>query len=573
VPNTWCACVSSDCTVRDFLLHPLAQLAARAPDAVIGRAGAQAVTRDAFLTRVADWSALAAGTHGRHCALYIEDSIEFAAALLALWQCGKTVWLSADTLPATCTALAASVDDFYGEFPAPWQGLQAGAAAAPSLSPRALDPAMAAVVVHTSGSTGQPQAIPKSLAQLAAEVGTLEQTFGARLGAADIVATVSHQHIYGLLFKVLWPLAAGRVIHAGRLAYPEQMAAQLGATDCVLVASPAHLKRLPAHLDWSAARSSLKAVFSSGGMLPEGAGIELGQAPIEVYGSSETGGIGWRQRGPAMWQPLAGVEWQVNPDGLLEVRSPHLPDRNWMTLADRAEAGEGGFVLHGRADRIVKIEEKRISLDAIEAALLASGLVREVRVLLVPAADGQRQSVAAFVVLDEAGQARLAIGGKHALNQQLRGLLAGQVEVLALPRRWRYLDRLPSNAQGKTSQASLLALLAPTLPAIKLLEKTAQRVLIELTVPSTLLYFDGHFHGCPVLPGVVQVDWAMHYGREHFDLPATFQGINALKFQQIIRADTPVQLELAYASDKLCLTFRYFSDAGPHAGGRIMFRH
>jgi acyl-coenzyme A synthetase/AMP-(fatty) acid ligase len=39
--------------------------------------------------------------------------------------------------------------------------------------------------------------------------------------------------------------------------------------------------------------------------------------------------------------------------------------------------GDGGFVLAGRADRIVKIEEKRVSLSAIEQRLLASPLVRE----------------------------------------------------------------------------------------------------------------------------------------------------------------------------------------------------
>ena len=70
------------------------------------------------------------------------------------------------------------------------------------------------LVLFTSGSTGVPQAIPKKLSQMSREVATLETQFGELLGVADISTTVSHQHIYGLLFNVLWPLVAGRAIHA-----------------------------------------------------------------------------------------------------------------------------------------------------------------------------------------------------------------------------------------------------------------------------------------------------------------------------------------------------------------------
>ena len=48
------------------------------------------------------------------------------------------------------------------------------------------------------------------------------------------------------------------------------------------------------------ARTQVRAIFSSGGpLLPESsqqAHALLGQSPTEVYGSSETGGVAWRQR-------------------------------------------------------------------------------------------------------------------------------------------------------------------------------------------------------------------------------------------------------------------------------------
>ena len=558
-------------------------LAARPLTSVAGWRGAAPDTLGALLERAGAWRALCLRTPGSQAALYLEDSIEFGAALLGAWQAGKTVWLSADTLDASCAALGERVEIFLGEFPARWLPLVPEADERCALPLTGLAPDFPALVVHTSGSTGAPQAIHKRFSQLSSEVATLEQLFGTKVGTADVIATVSHQHIYGLLFKVLWPLAVGRAIHAHSLAFPEQLAQALALRPCVLVASPAHLKRLPEHLDWTGAAAQLRAVFSSGGPLtPESgamAGRLLRRTPIEIFGSSESGGIAWRKRQPGAsgaWETMPGVAWRAGQGGLLEVRSPHAGSDDWLCLADRIEpASETHFMLLGRADRIVKIEEKRVSLDAVEAALLATGLAREARVILDSGA--RRQALAAFVVLSDAGREQLAEEGKAAFDRGLRQQLAHAVQAVALPRRWRYLDQLPVNAQGKTVQSLLQALLGgapaarPRHPEAAVLEEGAGRVLLALTVPATLLYFEGHFAQAPILPGVVQVDWAIHFGRRHFCLAPDFRGINALKFQQVILPDASLFLELSHDSAKGSLQFRYFSDAGPHAGGRILF--
>ena len=578
--------------MSDRIENLYAAIAARPADGLVGWSAGEGVSNEAFLARVRAWHALLRTQAGRDFALYLDDSIEFGAALLGAWHAGKTIWLSADTLEATCASLRASVDGFLGQFPAALQPLQPDAAAGragPSADLRgALSGDMPALVVFTSGSTGAAQAIPKRLSQLASEVETLDALFGRAAGDAAVLATVSHQHIYGLLFKVLWPLSTGRAIHAISIAYPEELASAMAAGPCVLVASPAHLKRLPAHLDWSGAARKLRTVFSSGGPLaPETAlsvGGMLGEVPVEVYGSSETGGVAWRQRsqcGDDSWLPFPTVDWRLNEEGgTLEVRSPHLEDDNWFALADRAtRIGDKRFLLLGRSDRIVKIEEKRISLSAMEATLFATGLAAEARVILCEPGVGDRQRLAAFIVPTAEGSTLLNTEGKPALNARLRTALATTVEAVALPRRWRYLDQMPTNAQGKTTLAALLALLdaddgtttrRPRLPQLRELERQAQRVLLEVTAPASLLYFDGHFDVAPILPGVVQVDWAIHYGRQYFKLPTQFRGINALKFQQVIHPDTPVQLELVHDTIKGSLQFRYLSEAGQHASGRVM---
>jgi hypothetical protein len=176
-------------------------------------------------------------------------------------------------------------------------------------------------------------------------------------------------------------------------------------------------------------------------------------------------------------------------------------------------------------------------------------------------------------VPSDAGRAVLAQDGKRALNARLRAQLASGLEAVALPRRWRYLDALPVDARGKTTAAQLLALLdaRPREPAVRMLERDDARVLLELTVPSDLLYFDGHFAVAPVLPGVVQVDWAIRYGMAYLGSAGSFAGMQALKFQQMIRPERPVRLELTRDVARGGLAFRYFSEAGAHASGRILY--
>ena len=571
--------------MSDRIEHLHQAILARPADGVIGWRAGTSVSNAAFLARVQAWHALLRQQAGRNYALYLDDSIEFSAALLGAWHAGKTVWLSADTLPASCAALRASVDGFLGQFPEELQPLQAATDMPSTLAISGrLSAAMPALVVFTSGSTGVAQAIPKKLAQLANEVATLEILFGDRVADAAVLATVSHQHIYGLLFKALWPLCAGRAMHAISIVYPEELVTAAAAGPCVLVASPAHLKRLPDHLDWTAVRRTLRAVFSSGGPLAADdamtAGALLGSVPIEVYGSSETGGVAWRQRASVedhAWQAFPTVAWRLGDDSALEVRSPHLANDDWLVLTDRAaSSGERRFLLLGRSDRIVKIEEKRISLTAMEAALAGSGLVAEARILLCEAVAGERQRLAAFVVPSAEGHSLLNEQGKLALNKRLRAVLASVVEAIAMPRRWRYLEQMPLNSQGKTTAAALLALLdndhpRPQFPSVREIAREPRRVLLELSAPADLLYFDGHFDAAPILPGVVQVDWAIHYGRRYFDLPPAFKGMNQLKFQQVIGPDSKVELELLHDVAKSSLQFRYISPAGPHASGRVLF--
>jgi len=545
-----------------------------------------------FLTLVDQWQAAFAEQDAQDWALYLHNPFEFAAALYGAWHAGKQLVLPGDDRPATLQALAQLGCALAGDLP---DALHPDVAA-PRQHREPLTADRAGLKVFTSGSQGQPQLIDKTLAPLWSEVQALEQALGERLqsdGVAAVTwATVSHQHIYGLLFLVLWPLAAGRPMAEERLLYPEDMIRGLSDRPSVLVTTPAHLKRLGDHLDWSGVQPALRAVFSSGGALPHDVSTKaftlMGHRPVEVFGSSETGGIAWRQAHSAdePWQAFSDVLWRLD-GGKLSVMSPRVPGHDWWATSDRIEATEhGGFRLLGREDRIVKIEEKRVSLTAVERALCETGWVSEARAVVVSTRIGDR--VGAVVVLTAAGQAVLDQGRRH-WDARCHEALAVALDAMALPRRWRFVSTLPVNAQGKTPEGLLRDLFVattstfpPEMPVPCWVRRGPDEALAVLHLDSGLQVFDGHFPIAPILPGVAQLDWAIALGQSCFSLPGEFVRMEALKFVKPVSPETDLyvgmvrKLKAGSPADTV-LQFRLYSigDDGvdvEHAAGRVIWR-
>jgi len=536
--------------------------------------GPRAVTLDppqdhAGLTQQA--LSLAAGLQARdvkHIAVHLEDAGELAIALLGAWRAGIRVLLPADLQEQTRQRWAADVDLWLTDSHA------LEALCAEPLSPAVLDLDNCRLSLCTSGSSGEPKRIDKSLRQLANEVLALEQLWGADLDQACIIGSVATQHIYGLLFRVLWPLCAGRTFVRKQLAFPEDLQrASREHPQFAWVASPALLKRMGDNLDWPAL-SQVRRVFSSGGALPPEAASSLQQRlqqwPTEILGSSETGGIAWRQGDP-LWRPFADVQLSQDPDGALQVASPYLPAGHVEQTADavRFEA-DGRFELLGRLDRIVKLEEKRISLPMLEQALMEHDWVAEARLGVV---QENRAYLGALLVLSEQGLHSLRNQGRRALTEALRKHLLKHCEVLALPRRWRLLRQLPLNPQGKLPQAEVQALLQaprPKGPEVLSQHEMDGEWLLQLAVPPDLAYFSGHFPVTPVLPGVVQVDWALALGRQRLELPEKFAGMEVLKFQQLVRPGDQLELSLRFDRERSKLHFAFRNTKAACSSGRIV---
>ena len=338
--------------------------------------------------------------------LHLEDTFEFAAALVGCWAAGKTPvlapapMLDAGAAPLSFDGVIAS----GGTVPRAanvvhWQSLAATETQIGEVE------ATAALVLYTSGSTGVPKEVVRHVHNVEAEIGVFESLWGAQVGTSRVFSTVSHRHVYGMLFSVLWPMLTRRPFATYRLEYPEQVA-DVGAE--TLVSSPALLKRL-GHLPDGAAHC--RAVFSSGGLLPAEAAADatrvLGTCPVEVLGSTETSGVAWRRQttgDPVAFATLPRVEARAGDDDLLEARSPFSGLTGWLRMGDEVRfTAPDQFHLVGRGDHLAKIEDKRVSLAEIERYLVESSWIADVAAIALD--DGARQYVGVVVQLNAIGAA------------------------------------------------------------------------------------------------------------------------------------------------------------------------
>ncbi|MGB8600660.1 MAG: hypothetical protein WCD42_00520 [Rhizomicrobium sp.] len=107
------------------------------------------------------------------------------------------------------------------------------------------------------------------------------------------------------------------------------------------------------------------------------------------------------------------------------------------------------------------------------------------------------------------------------------------------------------------------------LPDAQIEHRSANTVTLTLTVPGTHEAFAGHFPGHPILPGVVQLDWAMRLATQHFTLPAYRAEDIRIKFRSIITPDKPLALDLRFDPAKNRLNFCYRDDAVEMSSGQI----
>lgn len=308
----------------------------------------------------------------------------------------------------------------------------------------------------TSGSTGSAKKVVRDLWQMETEVKTIAILWPGRVGARAIsYATVPHQHVYGLVFHILWPLLTQRSFFADRFNFWEELFPVLTEA-AVIVSSPSHLSRMGGLR--KVANDKIPSAILTGGapltdLSAQEAATILGRPVDEFYGSTETGAIATRARNEPdpMWLPFPNYALSRTDAGLLRIDAPKVIAGDGFELQDRIEFFENGlFRLLGRADRTVKVEGKRIDLGEVEEFLAASDDVAECAVISL---GEEKVILAAAIVLQARGRARLQALGQFEYCLELKQKLATRFDLVTLPKKWLFLDELPMNALGKRAAA------------------------------------------------------------------------------------------------------------------------
>jgi acyl-coenzyme A synthetase/AMP-(fatty) acid ligase/3-hydroxymyristoyl/3-hydroxydecanoyl-(acyl carrier protein) dehydratase len=486
--------------------------------------------------------------------LLTEDAYAFAVGLFALWHAGRHAISPPNRQPSSLRALhtrAAGVlsdrADWFSESSVlhPIEGVEPGDPG--SLTP--LRPDALAMELFTSGTTGGEKPVIKRIRHLEDEVRELHATWSALVGGASFFSAASHQHVYGLLFGVLWPLYAGNTFERHHYLHPSELVPRMRkAGDCVFASVPTHLKRLARHAHAPTLRGVCRVVFSSGGLLAtdvaHSIASALGTPPIEVLGSTETGGIAWRSQQPGVeecpWTSFNAVRVACDgDDNLLRVRSPFVSvdsGEQGFATGDRISLhSDGRFALEGRSDHVVKVGEKRLDLTRMASQLRARSPVEEVALTTIDREAELR--VAAAIVPSEEGWEQIQQAGERAFVRVLRACLEDAWDPVLQPRYWRVVSRLPVNNQGKITLDALRSLFRPPESAGAeadrpvMLEQFRGRDYLErlYRVPADLGCFSGHFPGHPVVPGALQLDWVMDVAAELLDAPPRIAELESLK--------------------------------------------
>lgn len=527
-----------------------------------------------FKARMARYACWLQAHAGQRVAVCLDDPFEFVCALFAVLACGKEPIVPSTSAPAYLAMLGPSYDAMLS------------AAQMPSIDacdvaplPEGRIDAQAPMTLYTSGSSGVPKAVRKTLAQFDAEVRTLEMQWGALIGQTPMLASVPHRHIYGLLFRVFWPLAAGRAFDRESCAEPLQLQARLGQVGgAVVVSSPSQLDRWTEMPGFDTLSPPPCIYFSSGGPLAEATADtyarRFGAAPVEIYGSTETGGIAWRRRDRSdAWQAVPGAELKCDADGALLVRSPHLGHDDWHRTDDAVAFDEDGrFRLKGRLDRVVKLDGKRVSLPEIETHIAQHPYVGQAAAVVLPGAVRERLGV--LIALTREGSAALLADGRVALSKILRAHLGEYVEAVVLPRRWRFCAALPFDARGKLPAAAVAAAFGIRQQGMEVLAQFTHDDVrhYELRVPADLVHFAGHFPDLPILPGVVQIDWAVQLGAEHWPEVRSMLAVERLKFMAPVPPGAILHLTLAHDAARRKMRFAFRLGERDSASGVVAYQ-
>jgi acyl-coenzyme A synthetase/AMP-(fatty) acid ligase len=416
----------------------------------------------------------------------VGNRVEWVLSLLACWRMGAVALPCSTQLrrqdlvlrvAAADPKLCVGEDRLLAELPDGVATMTMGEVASaldeerPQEAPAAIEAMEAedpALVVFTSGTTGEPRGVVHAYRYLLGQLGQAEHWFGSRKGELAWCTTATGWSKSARnVFLAPWLSGAAAVIHDGRFDPAERLdfAEALGVN--VLCQAPTEYRML-------AKRTALRPLPKLRRMVSAGEPLEaetigafhdaLGLEPADGYGQTETGHIAGNHLGNpirpgSMGKPLPGIETRI-VEGELQLRAASSPtffsrylegerfEGEWWQTGDLVREDEDGYLyFEGRDDDIILSSGYRIGPFEVESALLSHPDVAEAAAVAAP--DKERGAVVRAIVVPRDREP-----GEE-LARELQEHCKRETAPYKFPRIVEFATELPKTTSGKIRRAQL----------------------------------------------------------------------------------------------------------------------
>lgn len=234
----------------------------------------------------------------------------------------------------------------------------------------------ASALFFTSGTSGNSIGVVKTSGELASETQSHVRWMKNERFEQCLV-TVPFFHIYGFLFGLSLPSALNLPIVTKEHFLPNEILDLCAQKPTLCITNPVFIRAM-LRLNEEITLPDTLFISSSGPLEPHEAQrfeAKYSTRLVQLFGSTETGGIAIRRGGDPVWKPLFSVEISAD-EGILAVSSPFVSrsifDKEFGSLpslfrtTDIIEMTPDGFKIIGRAAELVKIGGKRLSIVELE---------------------------------------------------------------------------------------------------------------------------------------------------------------------------------------------------------------
>ncbi len=299
---------------------------------------------------------------------------------------------------------------------------------------------------YSSGSTHIRTSSSHSLASLLQEIESIDQFLPS---VARFHGYVPLHHIYGFLFGFLLPVCRKAAFSDHHL----QPVIKPLAPDDAVISFPDHVSLM---LDNQSNTMRAGTIVSSSAPMPQSLWEQMDSASVkncvEVYGSTETGGIGFRFSGQAPFQLMAHWQAGVNKDGMLQKKTLDedllcSSDPRVFALQDQLQwIDDQKFLVLGRKDAVVQVGGVNVNLARIREMMRNYPGIRDCAIRAMTPGEGHR--LKAFLVLEHETAGENTFDEQRFLND-LKAWMADTLTECETPARIRIGEQLPRNAMGK----------------------------------------------------------------------------------------------------------------------------